>query len=594
MILHSLIPILRIACVGIVIALTTTGVGQEATQQIDLRPGWNAIFIEVEPENHHPSDVFANLPIESVWTRVEPLTSAQFIQDQNEVSWNDPGWSVYLPEGLPESFLTTLHAIYANHSYLVKLTGEEPRTLTISGKPSARQLRWKPDAFNLRGFPVDPAVSPSFRDWFQSSAAHYNPTSGQLEEMYRMNASGEWRRISGSETLRSGEAYWVFSRGESEFVSPLVVQPEQGEGLDFAQILDELKLELSNPSSNQKTVRITQNVSSDGGILAQWQFDTLQGELGWIDLPEELVLMLDASERHILRIGVRRSAMTGQSFQTVLRISDNMGSRYQVPVSVSRGSTTSSRVQGVVAGSHGGDSPALAGLWVGTVRIHSVSEVHGSDDNEPTPVHTPMQMRLILHMDRNGQVRLLKEVLQMWQDGTYLEDGEGGRTPDQAGRYILLTRSGLASQFKGIALRNGVPVGRRISSVGFDFPGGEQNALALAGRLAIGETLSGVISLAADFPTNPFRHPYHPDHDNLDAQFGSFQAEAYELTRELSFEIAQEDPTGVHSPDYGYEVLGGIFRETVYGFHAKPIHVEGNFRIRRIAETPELNPEPGS
>ena len=42
---------------------------QNVTQTITLQPGWNAIWIEVQPTNNRASAVFSNLPIVSVGTR---------------------------------------------------------------------------------------------------------------------------------------------------------------------------------------------------------------------------------------------------------------------------------------------------------------------------------------------------------------------------------------------------------------------------------------------------------------------------------------------------------------------------------------------
>ena len=40
---------------------------QWATQSIVLEPGWNAVYLEVQPEPRECDAVFAELPVESVW-----------------------------------------------------------------------------------------------------------------------------------------------------------------------------------------------------------------------------------------------------------------------------------------------------------------------------------------------------------------------------------------------------------------------------------------------------------------------------------------------------------------------------------------------
>jgi len=71
-------------------------------------------------------------------------------------------------------------------------------------------------------------------------------------------------------------------------------------------------------------------------------------------------------------------------------------------------------------------------------------------------------MRLILHVDSSGQARLLKEVVQMWRDGTYTNNSQGMQVLDKPGTYVLLTRDALLGEFKGSVLRDGTMVGRRI------------------------------------------------------------------------------------------------------------------------------------
>ena len=95
---------------------------QSITQTFSLRAGWNSIWLEVQPANNSISNVFAGLPVASVWTYLTPDSTVQFIRDQNEVPFNEPNWGRYFPAGQPESFLTSLFAVHAHRAYLVKLT----------------------------------------------------------------------------------------------------------------------------------------------------------------------------------------------------------------------------------------------------------------------------------------------------------------------------------------------------------------------------------------------------------------------------------------------------------------------------------------
>ena len=73
---------------------------------------------------------------------------------------------------------------------------------------------------------------------------------------------------------------------------------------------------------------------------------------------------------------------------------------------------------------------------------------------------------MLIHVDGNGTARLLKEVIQLWKEGTRIPDPEnpGLFLVDEPGRYVLLTDESLISSFTGAVLRDGEPVGYRIST----------------------------------------------------------------------------------------------------------------------------------
>jgi len=196
-------------------------------------------------------------------------------------------------------------------------------------------------------------------------------------------------------------------------------------------------------------------------------------------------------------------------------------------------------------------------------------------------------MRLLIHVDASGQARLLKQVIQMWQNGTTVPDPEDPEVLIEGtpGRFVLLTNDALIPNFSGASLRDGVPVGKRISTAHFDYPG---NDLAMTGDFGGTNTLSATITLPANFPTNPYRHKFHPDHDNIGTQ-GVAAEEAFEITRDIALAFSATDPTGANAPDYGFDTLAGTYREEIAGLHRTPIRIQGTFRLQRVTVIPELN-----
>src|SRR5690606_28427814 len=120
--------------------------------------------------------------------------------------------------------------------------------------------------------------------------------------------------------------------------------------------------------------------------------------------------------------------------------------------------------------------------------------------------------------------RLLKDVIQMWEDGTSVPSSvdPNFNVVDQPGRYVLVTNKDSIGLYTGAANRDGVSVGVRYSTIGYDFEG---EMLDFVGTFGTGGEISTAIVLDPDLPTNPFLHRYHPDHDNLDEQFLNPQQE---------------------------------------------------------------------
>lgn len=208
------------------------------------------------------------------------------------------------------------------------------------------------------------------------------------------------------------------------------------------------------------------------------------------------------------------------------------------------------------------------GLWSGEVSVDSVSEVRNRPDT-PTPTAAEFNMNLLIHQDVSGQARLVKDITIMRE-----------RMENENYRIVLLTDDTLIPNYEGVIKRSGEMIGIRLGSVFYDFP---DRTLDMTGIVAKGRTLSAHIECAADFPSNPYRHLYHPDHQTGIA-----------FTRDITLEIL-ESPTDTDSSGtpkrsgYGVEWLEGIYKETITGLHKIPIHAEGSFTLQKISQAEVLN-----
>ncbi len=177
---------------------------------------------------------------------------------------------------------------------------------------------------------------------------------------------------------------------------------------------------------------------------------------------------------------------------------------------------------------------------------------------------------------------------EVWKEGTRIPDPEnpGMLIVDEPGHFVLLTDDALIPQFEGATLRDGEPVGYRISTVAYDF---EPQSVVMTGSFGLTGSLAVTLSLDATDRTNPFLHLYHPDHNNLDERYLSFVEEAFSVTRNITLEFSSQEPFGRTLPTYGESMIGGTYRELVSGLHRNDIAVEGPFLLRRVSTRPALN-----
>ncbi len=585
-----------------------------APQSITLQPGWNAVHIEVLPTNPNLAAVFAGLDVDSVWAYGNDLGAPDFISEVTEESLARAGWFSWVPTNRVDAFQNNLYEIQVNRAYLVKMNGAAPATLSLLGRPRTRPRAWLPDSWNFRGFPIDPALPPTFLNFFKYSAAHYALPKG-LEAIYRLNSSGQWQAAAPTDLMGQGVAYWVYTRGASAFVAPTVARPLLGDGLQFSTATDQVEFILNNltASSVNLTVKDLNAPAANPLSFA----DRASVALSWLAVPSPWVRPVPAATARRERISARRVAMETDRFETVLEVTDGLGTRQLIPVEIDRtplGPESAPSFDGKSKKNKAFDLLSAravdhVGLWVGFATISGVSEAHSGplttniesgfttqlETNEssrlvttnivphsvarvspsmaPTPTAAEFNLRVLLHVDTNGQTRLLKEVIEMWKNGVSTNDADGNNTLVTPGHFVLVTDDTKVGQFVGVSGRDGTPTGRRLSVAGFDFA---ENELPMDGDFAIGSAVEGTISMSETFTRNPFKHRYHPDHQ-----------QGYKVTRVISFEFSAA-PTNA-PPGYDERVLDGIYRETITGLHRTNIVVSGTFRLNRIATVGVLN-----
>ncbi len=270
---------------------------------------------------------------------------------------------------------------------------------------------------------------------------------------------------------------------------------------------------------------------------------------------------------------------------------------------------------------------SYTGLWVGSVSVDKVTESQIPSNNAftyPTPVASPFKFRILLHVDTNGNTRIIKDVIQMWKPGNQ----------GNPGHYALITDDTLIpNNFVCDSLAD-TEFCHRISTAAYDFDGlhvSMNGAFSLTNPLT-GQPgqLTGQLILTPANPTNPFMHRFNPEHDNLTEEFkplknlAVFDAEGneakkvcslalprrsctvdadcpageicavntpilevYRVTRDMTLTFSSDDPNS--SPAWGSSLMGGLYEETLKGLHKYTIKVSGTFRLQKVTAIGELN-----
>src|SRR4051812_6551325 len=293
-ILKPMIRLRLILLAGLVVFCALTGQAQWVTQTITLRPGWNAVYLEVEPEPASCDSIFSKAPLESVWAWNRKFSPVQFIQDTDQLVASRPDWLNYLPPSQPASKQNTLFTLEGGRTYLIKTrTNSAPYTFTLVGTPTLRKVSWLANSFNFVGFSVSTSAPPTFQAFFQPSSAHAN------KPLYRLAPNGHWVPVSASSTtMQSGEAFWIYTSGESDYAGPLQITLDQSTGLDYGRALTDQTLRIKNLSSSAQRIVVNQLPSAAhplgpfpalaGAVpLSYWNMSFAAKQF-WVPLPARL------------------------------------------------------------------------------------------------------------------------------------------------------------------------------------------------------------------------------------------------------------------------------------------------------------------
>lgn len=605
---------------------------QWTTQTNALRGGWNAVFMHVDASHATLDDLVgkdASNPIQEIWYWQPKQPTGQFVESPQLPTGGGSQWVNWIRNlGTPSE----LQRLIPNAAYLVKLdTNAAPYDWKVKGKPLAPTYQWTLTGLNFLGFPTPP--SPVTAQPFWENFLAQSPSLQQSAEIYRYQG-GEFGPTNPARLLafrttrmRRDQAVWIRA-GENynTYFGPIQILPLSGNGLHFGKLKGQERVRIRNQASTPITVTLRQLPSEAApadqtpiqgeptllvrGVINStnltYSYSNLKGGLQqW-----NLAAAGDAGSEVEIYLGLNRSTLTGPVgalHAGILRFTDSLGlSQIDIGVSAERASS--------------------AGLWVGEASIGSIAhrlKPYASATNALDFQAVLNRLHLTegnngIHYEWNSNSgRILVFGGPEKKTGSYLLDGsikiDAGEVATPYPLRLIVHNDGSASRllqkvYYGIGVASNAVLAtressllpsqltsaRRISSV--HLPTSDANIpWTLTGSMASGASLTGSVPLAYnDTTSNPFLHNYHPDHDNLDAQFKTQLArglESYGIVRELNLSFTSP-PDNFDALTRGSQDLSGQYGETITvqgrESQSRQYYLSGTFSLKRISDIATL------
>jgi hypothetical protein len=606
-----------------------SGRAQWITQTNALKPGWNSVFLHVDASHATLDAIVGNdlsNPIQEIWYWQPALPTGQFIDSPQLPTGAGSQWSTWTRLAGPASVLQRLTG---NGAYLVKVANNVASyNWLVKGKPVAPTFRWTLTGLNFIGFPTPPAPAPTFESFLAPA-----PQLQQNGEVYRyqggeLGPTNPVRVFTFRTTpVRRDQAYWVRAgQSYNQYFGPIQILQSSPSGIRFGDSLGQATLRLRNLANVPITITLRTvasetppvgqtNIAGAPPLLLRGSINTTNLTFGYTSLGAgaqtwNLTAAGQVGSEVEVVIGLNRSQMGGAPgalFAGMLRFTDSLGlSQVDVAVSAEKGST--------------------AGLWVGGAAASYVSHYLKPYAKATNAADLAVLLaRLQLGQGANGYRyerdtntdRVLVFGGAEQKTGSYLLDGpikiDSGTVARPFPLRLIVHNDGTAAKllqkvFHGIGLGSNsvlatreslllasqLAEARRISAVHLPTSAGNI-PWSFTGSMQQGGSLTASVPLSYDDQaSNPFLHTYHPDHDNLDAQFTTGLApgiESYGVTRQitLSFTAPEND---FNSLTQGSQDLGGNYAEEITfqarGSQTRQYNVLGTFTLKRISDIATL------
>lgn len=574
------------------LAQAASALAQTAPQTITLAPGWNAVWLEVEPvypagdskagQAKAPADVFTNQAIDIVATPKPLAGSAEFFGSEpgsvsGVTTFNKEDWQQWKRTD-PVS-ANNLSMVFGNRPYLVHTTGSTAVNLSLTGNVRFFRPTWTADRYNLLGFGLE--GTRTFTDFFGPSGTRH-----PVDKIFTLNANGSWVKVTPGQPMEAGKAYWIFSAGPSTYMGPVALDFDgsvigslaYGGPVDAVKVgnesLDLKEITFTNYGTGSATPTATA-ISADAG-LGLFRVTPASGNLGYVRGNGFLAAFVPVGSQQTvtLTIGAKRSFADDVLHTSLYRVKTSaVGASVYLPVTALKSEVQQSAIAAGVP------ATSVSGLWVGDVVVNaSTSIVVDGAPTQPTAGKVPL--RIVLHSDAGGAVRLLSQVTMMQ---TKTAD------PETPGMPVLVLDPAKIPFFEGIKIRDGKRVGVRVESVAYDMP---RSASAWTGADlitfpirptalqeiydlsrpmtgSIGTVLTTTLTLDPFHRSNPLRHVYHQD-----------LPKGPKITRTMTFTFDSDQSRADH--------MSATFSETIQGLIKDNLTLTGVVEFQRVSPVATL------
>lgn len=533
------------------------------SQTISIREGWNAIYINVIPQES-VDELFADWPVDSV-----SFFRALSANERGKVHAGEvlplPRYFIWHRDTPEASTLTSL----PGDSVLVFKASKSLPDQVIIGTPIGRQVKWElgADATNYFGIQVEDGKRVSIADYLSGLSEDGHIT---IFSISGTGATPTLTQRSWTSNLKTGDVLVLQGVESNDWKGVFSVEPR--EGINFGETKTTGVYAITNDSAMEQTVTLSFNGATGENTPS---FKLMQRTVtakpqAWQAFTEPITKTLAPDEVWTIGLGVDRRQFeanpSGELRCGILTANADAPTYHQVQIPVYVNAHT---IQSAFT-----EQQWPNGLWLLEASMTAVTRIVSSDGSveDSVPTASVMPVRLLMYVDANKKMTLLQRV-------TLAVLGESGLKQSQ----ILYGPEAKTPGTETDAIRLSTPL------MPVDVP-----SVAVSGTFL--ESGTAHFTVGATSPSNPWRHAYHPEHDGLDWDFnaelpsgddfnhylGRVKPELWSVDNQLKIEWDSSEEEW-----RPFEFYTGTLTWTITGLrHEAPIVVEGDFTFRRIIANP--------